>query len=118
MFMTMSGKASSLPGGRKIRNESNERTADSASFRIIVSSCKPYAWFPEFDEIVNEWGKIMIECSKWRFPWSRNNTSKEHVFSSEGGRLRQTSDMSPIEVFLSANLFIYGLKKSTQRLNV
>src|SRR5277367_6177978 len=31
------------------------------------------------------------------------------LYRSEGGRLRQTSDMSPIEVFLPANLFIYGL---------
>jgi len=79
MLVTMSSETGSFPGGRKIRNESDESAADSASFRIVVSSCKQYTSFPEFNKIIDNWSEVMVECCKWWFSWSRYNTSKEHV---------------------------------------
>ena len=65
---------------RKITNHCNECTVHKSTTRIEVGAGESTPWYPEVQEVINEWTQIVIgRCERWLLR-PGDDTGQKHVF--------------------------------------
>src|SRR5271168_750065 len=120
VFMGRRRKTSSFSGTRKVTYKKQKCATNQPASFPIVSARKFDPIFSKVDKIIDQRFEVGIKCRERGFLGTGDDTRKKHIFRlithgrwEPPRRFRQTTEISPTELFLPDCLFVYGLKKST-----